>query len=162
MAQPFVDPCGRGVINAEPCPRELGRELSSRRRRIILMACIIASSMAFIDGSVLTVALPKVRTALGTDLAVVQWVITSYVLALAALTLIGGALADMYGKARILLIGCCLFGAASVGCALSGAVGWLIAARVLQGIAAALLTPASLALIGATFPKDERAAVIGV
>ena len=81
---------------------------------------------------------------------------------LAALTLVGGALADTYGKSRILLIGCFLFGAASAGCALSGSVGWLIAARVLQGIAAALLTPASLALIGATFPKAERTAAIGV
>jgi EmrB/QacA subfamily drug resistance transporter len=161
MAQPFVDPCARGVINAEPCPRELGRELPSRLRRIILTTCVIASSMAFIDGSVLTVALPKLRAALGADLATVQWVITSYVLALAALTLVGGALADTYGKARILLIGCFLFGAASAGCALSGSVGWLIAARVLQGVAAALLTPASLALIGATFPKAERTAAIG-
>src|SRR5713101_1240097 len=130
MAQPFIDPCARGVINAEPCPGELGRELPSRRRRIILTACVIASSMAFIDGSVLTVALPKLRAALGTDLATVQWVINSYVLALAA---IGDALADTYGKARILLIGSFLFGAASAGCALSGSVGWLIAARVLQG-----------------------------
>jgi len=94
IAQPFVDPCARWVINAEPCPRELGRELPSRRRRIILITCVIASSMAFIHGSVLTVALPKLRAALDTDLATVQWVITSYVLALAALTLIGGALAD--------------------------------------------------------------------
>ena len=75
-------------------PRELGRELPSRQRRIILITCVIASSMAFIHGSVLTVALPKLRAALDTDLATVQWVITSYVLALAALTLIGGALAD--------------------------------------------------------------------
>jgi EmrB/QacA subfamily drug resistance transporter len=162
MVQPFVDPCGRGVINAEACPRELDRELPSQRRRIILTTCVIASSTAFIDGSVLTIALPKLRAAFGTDLATVQWVINSYVLALAALTLIGGALADTYGKARILLIGCFLFGAASVGCALSGSMGWLLAARVLQGIAAALLTPASLALIGATFPKDERSAAIGV
>jgi MFS family permease len=79
--------------------------------------------MAFIDGSVLTVALPRLRAALGTDLATVQWVINSYVLVLAALTLVGGALADAYGKARILLIGCLLFGAASAGCALSGSVG---------------------------------------
>ncbi len=162
MAQPFVDPCAPGVITAEPCPRELGRELSSGRRRIILAACVISSSMAFIDGSALTVALPKLRSALGADLATVQWVITSYVLALAALTLIGGALADAYGKARILSIGCFMFGAVSVGCVFSGSVGRLIAARVLQGIAAALLTPASLALIGTTYPKEERAAAIGV
>jgi EmrB/QacA subfamily drug resistance transporter len=162
MAQPFVDPCARGFIDAEPCPREQGRELPRMRRRIVLAACVAASSMAFIDGSALTVALPRLRAALGADLATVQWVVNSYVLALAALTLIGGALADTYGRARMLWIGCLLFGAASVGCALSSSAGSLIIARVLQGIAAALLTPASLALIGATFPKDERAAAIGV
>jgi EmrB/QacA subfamily drug resistance transporter len=162
MAQPFVDPCARGIINAEPCPREQERELPRMRRRIVLAACVVASSMAFIDGSVLTVALPRLRAALGADLATVQWVINSYMLALAALTLIGGALADTCGRARMLWIGCLLFGAASIGCALSGSVGWLITARVLQGIAAALLTPASLALIGATYPRDERAAAIGV
>jgi EmrB/QacA subfamily drug resistance transporter len=162
MAQPFVDPCARGVINAEPCPREQGRALPRGRRRIVLAACVIASSMAFIDGSVLAVALPKLRAALDADLATVQWVINSYVLPLAALTLVGGALADSYGRARVLWIGCLLFGAASVGCALSGSVGALIAGRVLQGIAAALLTPASLALIGATYPKEERASAIGV
>jgi EmrB/QacA subfamily drug resistance transporter len=162
MAQPFVDPCARGVIEAQPCPRELRRELPPMRRRIILAACVVASSMAFIDGSVLTVALPKLRVALGSDIATVQWVINGYVLALAALTLIGGALADVYGKARILSIGCLLFGAASAGCGLSTSIDWLVAIRVVQGIAAALLTPASLALIGATYPKEERTAAIGV
>jgi EmrB/QacA subfamily drug resistance transporter len=160
--KPFVDPCAQGVIHAEPCPREQGRELPRARRRLVLAACVVASSMAFIDGSVLTVALPRLRAALGADLATVQWVMTSYMLALAALTLIGGALADAYGKARILWIGCLMFGAASIGCALSASTGALIAARVVQGVAAALLTPASLALIGATYPKDERAAAIGV
>ena len=162
MAQPFVDPCARGVINAELCPREQGHELRRRRCHIVLAACVIASSMAFIDGSVLTVALPRLRAAFAADLTTVQWVINSYVLPLAALTLIGGALADTYGRARVLWIGCLLFGAASVGCALSGSVGALIATRALQGIAGALLTPASLALIGATYPKGERAAAIGV
>lgn len=160
--KPFVDPCARGVIDAEPCPREQGRDLPRTRRRIVLAACVAASSMAFIDGSVLTVALPRLRAALGTDLATVQWVMNGYMLALAALTLIGGALADAFGKARILWIGCLMFGAASIGCALSASAGALIAARVAQGVAAALLTPASLALIGATWPKDERAAAIGI
>jgi MFS family permease len=118
--------------------------------------------MAFIDGTALTVALPKLRTAVGADLASVQWVINGYVLALASLTLIGGALADAYGKARMLSIGCLLFGAASAGCALAPSTGWLIAIRVCQGIAAALLTPASLALIGATYPQEERNSAIGV
>ena len=162
MTQPFVDPCGRGVIEAACCPRELRRAITVTRRRVVLAACVLASSMAFIDGSVLTVALPKLRVALGADLATVQWVINSYVLALAALTLIGGAFADAYGKASMLSIGCLLFGSASVGCALAPSLGWLIGARVLQGIAAALLTPASLALIGATYPKEERAGAIGV
>jgi len=162
MAQPFVDPCAAGVIHAEPCPRAQGRAIPAPRRRIVLAACVLASSMAFIDGSVLTVALPSLRAALGADLATVQWVVNSYLLALGALTLIGGALADAYGKARMLALGCLLFGAASAACALAPSAGWLIGARVLQGIAAALLTPASLALIGATYPQDERAGAIGV
>jgi len=118
--------------------------------------------MAFIDSSVLTVALPRLRAAVGADLASVQWVVNGYVLALASLTLIGGALADAYGEARMLSIGCLLFSAASLGCALAPSASWLIAARIVQGIAAALLTPASLALIGATYPKSERNRAIGV
>ena len=162
MALPFVEPCSRGVVAAEPCPRELGREIAPERRRMVLAACVLASSMAFIDGSALTVALPKLRADLGADLVSVQWVVNGYVLALASLTLIGGALADVYGKARMLLLGCLLFGVASAACALAPSVGWLIAARVLQGIAAAIVTPASLALIGATYPKGERNRAIGV
>jgi EmrB/QacA subfamily drug resistance transporter len=162
VAQPLSDPCGVGVINAEPCPRELGREIPAPRRRIVLAACVLASSMAFIDSSVLTVALPSLRAAFGADLGTVQWVMNGYLLALAALTLIGGALADALGKARVLAIGCLMFGAVSAACAVAPSVGWLIGGRVIQGIAAALFTPASLALIGATYPKEERAAAIGV
>jgi MFS family permease len=84
------------------------------------------------------------------------------VLALAALTLIGGALADAYGKARMLALGCLLFGAASAACALSSSIAWLVAARVVQGVAAAIVAPASLALIGATYPRAERNRAIGV
>jgi hypothetical protein len=114
MAKPFVDPCSLGVIDAAPCPRHLGREIPPQRRRMVLAGCILASSMAFIDGSALTVALPKLRAAVGADLASVQWVLNGYVLALASLTLIGGALADAYGRAHMLSIGCVLFGAASI------------------------------------------------
>jgi len=89
MAQPFVEPCDRGIIAAEVCPREIGREIAPQRRRIVLVACVLASSMAFIDGSALTVALPRLRAFFGADLATVQWVLNGYVLALAALTLIG-------------------------------------------------------------------------
>ena len=162
MAQPIVEPCGRGIIEAEPCPRALGREIAPRRRALVLTACVLASSMAFIDGSALTVALPQLRADLGTDYATVQWVLNGYMLALASLTLIGGALADAYGKARVLAVGSALFGLASIACALSPSAEWLIAARVAQGVAAALFTPASLALIGATYPKEERGRAIGV
>ena len=162
MAQPFVEPCSRGIIAAQPCPRELGREIAPRRRRIVLAACVLASAMAFIDGSALTVALPKLRAYFGADFASVQWVLNGYVLALAALSLIGGALADHYGKARMLIVGCLGFGAASVACALAPSLDWLIVCRVAQGISAAILTPSSLALIGATYPKEERNRAIGV
>ncbi|MGC1570924.1 MAG: MFS transporter, partial [Pseudolabrys sp.] len=147
MAQPFVEPCDRGIIAAQPCPRALGREIAPQRRRIVLAACVLASAMAFIDGSALTVALPKLRAFFGADLASVQWVLNGYVLALAALTLIGGALADHYGKARMLAAGCVGFAVSSMACAIAPSVGWLIACRIVQGISAAIVTPSSLALI---------------
>ncbi len=133
MAQPFAQPCDRGLIEAEPCPRERGREITNARKRMVLTACVLASSMAFIDGSALTVALPRLRAFFGADLAAVQWVLNGYVLALAALTLIGGALADVYGKARMLVLGCLGFGAASAACIFAPSVEWLILLRVAQG-----------------------------
>jgi EmrB/QacA subfamily drug resistance transporter len=130
--------------------------------RLTLAACVLASSTAFIDGTVLTVALPALRKDLAADYALLQWVMNGYVLALAALTLIGGALADTHGRARVLAFGCLMFALASAGCALAPDIGWLIAARVAQGIAAAIVTPASLALIGSAFPRSERSAAIGI
>jgi EmrB/QacA subfamily drug resistance transporter len=162
MAQPFVEPCSRGIIEAEPFPREDGREIAGQRKRLVLAACVLASAMAFIDGSALTVALPWLRAFFGADLASVQWVLNGYVLALASLTLIGGALADFFGKARMLSVGCLGFGLASTACIFSPSIEWLIAWRVVQGVSAAILTPSSLALIGATYPKDERSRAIGV
>jgi EmrB/QacA subfamily drug resistance transporter len=162
MAQPFAEPCDRGIIAAQPCPRALGREIAPQRRRMVLASCVLATAMAFIDASALTVALPKLRAYFGADLASVQWVLNGYILALAALTLIGGALADQYGKARVLAVGCLGFGLSSVACAVAPSVTWLIASRAMQGISAAILTPSSLALIGATYPKEERSRAIGV
>jgi EmrB/QacA subfamily drug resistance transporter len=129
---------------------------------MVLAACVLASSMAFIDGSALTVALPNLRAGFGADLASVQWVVNGYVLTLASITLVGGALADVYGKARMLAIGSLLFGLASALCALAPSVAWLIAMRILQGVGAAILTPSSLALIGAVYPQDERNRAVGV
>ncbi|WP_245474868.1 MFS transporter [Bradyrhizobium sp. Leo121] len=161
-AQPFIEQCGRGVIDAEPCPREPGQETAPWGRRMVLTACVIASSMAFIDATALPVALPRLRADLGADLASVQWILNGYMLALASLTLIGGALADVYGKARMLASGCVLFGLASAACALAPSPAWLIAARGAQGAAAAIVTPASLALIGATYRRAERNRAIGI
>ncbi len=95
----------KGIIAAQPCPRELRREVAPRRRRMVLAACVLASSMAFIDGSALKVALPKLRAHFGADLASVQRVLNGYLLALASLTMNGGTLADVYGKGRVLSIG---------------------------------------------------------
>jgi EmrB/QacA subfamily drug resistance transporter len=161
MAQSFVEPCGRGAIDAEPCPQELGQG-APLRRGMVLAACVLASSMGFIDGTALPVALPDLRADFGTDLASVQWVLNGYMLALASLTLIGGALADVYGKARMLMYGCVLFGLASAACAVAPSPAWLIAARVVQGTAAAIVAPASLALIGAIYPRSERNRAIGI
>jgi EmrB/QacA subfamily drug resistance transporter len=129
---------------------------------MVLTACVLASSMAFIDATALPVALPRLRADFGADFAFVQWVLNGYMLALASLTLIGGALADVYGKARMLRLGCVLFGLASAACALAPSPAWLIAARVVQGAAAAIVTPASLALIAATYPRAERNRAISI
>src|SRR5262245_27428573 len=118
--------------------------------------------MAFIDGSVLTVALPNLRDDFGADFASVQWVLNGYLVALASLTLIGGALADVYGRALILALGCLIFGLASAACALAPSLPLLISARVVQGVAAAIVTPSSLALIGAVYPREQRNRAIGV
>ncbi len=162
MAAVIREPCARNLIAAEPCPDELGRTGSVTQRRLVLSACILASSMAFIDGSALTVALPALRDDFSASIAAVQWIVNAYVLALAAFVLIGGAMADVYGKARILMIGCAGFGAASAWCALSASPEMLITARFFQGLAAALVAPASLALIGAVYPKTDRNRAIGV
>jgi EmrB/QacA subfamily drug resistance transporter len=162
MAQPIVEPCSRGIIAAQPCPRELGREVAPRHRRMVLTACVLASSMAFIDGSALTVALPKLRAHFGADLVSVQWVLNGYLLALASLTMNGGALADVYGKARVLAIGCVLFALASMICAIAPSAAALIACRIAQGVAAALVAPASLALIGAIYQRDERNSAVAI
>ena len=117
--------------------------------------------MAFIDGTVVNVALPVLQKALGATAAQVQWVVESYAVALAALLLLGGALADKVGRRRIFAVGVALFALASAGCALSPSIDWLIAARAVQGLGGALLVPTSLALLGAGFPAERRGQAIG-
>jgi len=130
-------------------------------RRWVLVATILASGMAFVDGTLVNVALPAVQGALHASLAQMQWVVEAYALFLSALLLTGGALGDRYGRRRVFAIGVALFTVASLGCALSTSAQMLIAARAAQGVGAALLVPGSLALISATFPEQERGHAIG-
>ena len=127
----------------------------------VLAAAVIGSSMAFIDGTVVNVALPAIQRDLGATAFQAQWVVESYALFLAALLLVGGSLGDFFGRRRIFAIGIALFALASVGCALSRDVHELIFARAVQGIGGALLVPGSLALISANFPEKERGRAIG-
>lgn len=117
--------------------------------------------MAFIDGTVVNVALPVLQQELGATATEMQWVVESYALALAALLLLGGALADKVGRRRIFALGVALFAGASVGCAAAPSIRWLIAARAVQGLGGALLVPTSLALLGAGFPAERRGRAIG-
>lgn len=127
-----------------------------------LAACILASSLSFVEGSVLNVALPAIRASFGAEASEVQWVVNAYLLPLSALLLLGGALGDQHGRKRLLILGTGLFAAASLLCALAPDLTWLLVGRVLQGIGAALLLPNSLALLNATFEGEERGRAIGV
>jgi EmrB/QacA subfamily drug resistance transporter len=130
-------------------------------KRLTLAACILGSSIALLDSTVVNVALPTIQRDLGGGLAAQQWVINAYLLTLGSLILIGGSLGDLFGERRIFALGVGGFGAASLLCALAPTIGALIAARALQGVAGALLTPSALAVIVATFPESERGPAIG-
>jgi len=127
----------------------------------VLAAAILGSSMAFVDGTVVNVALPILQQALQADVAEVQWVVEAYALLLSALLLVGGSLGDRYGRKRIFGVGVLVFGAASAACGVAPGIGWLTAARAVQGVGGALLVPGSLALIGASFPPERRGRAIG-
>ena len=127
----------------------------------VLVATIGGSSIAFLDSTVVNVALPVLGEDLGADFAGLQWVLNGYMLALASLILLAGALGDRYGRRRVFIIGVVWFAVASLLCAVAQDVGQLVAARVLQGVGGALLTPGSLAIIQASFVVDDRGRAIG-
>ena len=127
----------------------------------VLLATILASSIAYIDESIVNVALPTIETDLATSAIVVQWLINAYTLSLSSLLLIGGAAGDQFGRRRLFIIGIIIFAVALVWCGFSPNVMQLISARVVQGVGAALLIPSSLAIIGATFAENERGKAVG-
>ena len=151
-------PCDEAVIQSThvdaPC--------AASTRRWILVAAILGSSMAFIDSTVVNVALPALQASLNASVVDVQWVVEAYSLLLGALILVGGSLGDLLGRRKVFLAGIAVFAVASLACGLAGNVQTLIAARAVQGIGAAFLTPGSLALIGASFDGQERGRAIGM
>jgi EmrB/QacA subfamily drug resistance transporter len=145
-------------------PRRPGKRADPRTAhpRWTLLACILASSLSFVEGSVLNVALPAIRASYGAGAEQVQWVINAYLLPLSALLLLGGALGDHFGRRRLLVIGTSIFAVTSLLCALAPSLPILLVARGAQGIGAALLLPNSLALLNAAYSGEKRGRAVGI
>ncbi len=149
------------------CDRGLAESTSARGQkpqhaRMVLATCILASSLAFVDGSVVNVALPAIARSLGAGGTGLSSIVNGYLLPLSALLLLGGAAGDRYGRRRVLMLGVSIFAVASLLCALAPGLDSLASARVLQGVGAALLMPNSLAILGAAFGGEERGRAIGI
>ncbi|HEX6322999.1 MAG TPA: MFS transporter [Vicinamibacterales bacterium] len=134
---------------------------SAANRRFVLAAAILGSSMAFIDGSVVGVALPAIQRELSASVRGAQWIVNGYMLMLGALLLVGGAAGDRFGRRRVFALGVLLFTAASMACGLASSTAMLVASRLIQGVGAALLVPASLAIITGAFEGAARGRAIG-
>jgi len=145
-------------------PRDASQGAEARKAdpRWTLAACVLASSLSFVEGSVLSVALPAIRASYGAGGQQVQWVVNAYLLPLSALLLLGGALGDHFGRRRLLVIGTSIFAITSLICALAPSLPVLLAARAAQGVGAALLLPNSLALLNAAFQGEKRGRAVGI
>ena len=141
-------------------PRQLA--LASPGARWLIAAAVLGSGVAFLDGTVVNVALPTIGRELDAGLTGQQWVLDGYLLTLSALLLSGGAAGDRYGRRRVFVAGLVVFTAASLACGLAPSIGWLIGARLVQGVGAAALVPGSLALIDAGITEDDRGRAVGV
>lgn len=128
---------------------------------LVLATTILASSLAFVDSSVVNVSLPAIASALNTDASGLQWTVNAYLLPLSALLLLGGAAGDRFGQRRILILGVGFFALSSIACTFAPTVGWLLAGRFVQGVGAALLMPNSLAILGRTFSGADKGRAIG-
>ncbi|MGH8151395.1 MAG: MFS transporter, partial [Rhodanobacteraceae bacterium] len=154
MSTQVAGPCDTGVAAAM-------RPVSTRYPEITLAATILGSSVAFIDGSVVNIALPALQAGLGVPDAMLSWTINAYLLPLGALILLGGGAGDRYGRRRLFQTGLLLFAAASLLCAVSSNFRYLLMGRGLQGLGAALLLPNSLAILGASFRGEEQGRAVG-
>jgi EmrB/QacA subfamily drug resistance transporter len=157
MANFVQPPCDEAVIRSRSAVAPCQRSAASW----ILAATILGSSMAFIDGTVVNVALPALQQSLNATVINVQWVVEAYSLPLAALLLVGGSLGDHYGRRRIFLLGVAIFSLASAWAGFAANIDQLILARAAQGLGGALLVPGSLAIIGASFRSEDRGRAIG-
>lgn len=150
-------PCDEALVRVG----NLGDPCAEKSQPWVLVATILGSSMAFIDSTVVNVALPALQSSLHATIVDVQWVVESYGLLLSALILAGGALGDSLGRRAMFLLGVAMFGAASAGCGFSSSIRSLVIWRSVQGAAAAFLVPGSLAIISASFDKKSRGKAIG-
>src|SRR5436190_8043455 len=157
VTSPRTRPCDEAAIRATP----VAPECLAAAKPWVLVVTILASTMAYIDESVVNVALPTIERDLAVPVAVIQWLVNAYTLSLSAFLLIGGAAGDRFGRRQVFVIGTAIFATASLWCGLAPSASQLIAARITQGVGAALLIPCSLAIIGATFDESERGRAIG-
>jgi EmrB/QacA subfamily drug resistance transporter len=157
MTAPDVVPDRGPVPSAAAEPLSFG----STQGRWVLIATVTGSGMAFLDGTVVNVALPHIGEDLGASVGGLQWVLNGYLLVLSALILLGGSLGDRFGRRRVYQLGVVIFAVASVACAVAPNVGTLVAARLGQGVGGALLTPGSLAILEASFRREDRSRAIG-
>ena len=160
MSEAALASCDRGLALAAATVTAPAAAASHPRG--VLATTVLASSLAFVDGSIVNVGLPAIAQSFAADGASLSWVISGYLLPLSALLLLGGAAGDRFGHRRLLLLGVGLFAAASLLCAAAPGLPWLIAARVLQGVGAAMLMPTSLAILGSSFSGDARGRAIGI
>src|SRR3954468_11778918 len=157
MTSPRTRPCDEVAIRSTP----VVRECLDQAKPWVLAVTILGSTMAYIDESVVNVALPAIERDLGVSAGVIQWLVNAYTLSLSALLLIGGAAGDQFGRRRLFVIGTGIFSVASLWCGLAPNAMQLLTARGVQGGGAALLIPSSLAIIGASFDESERGRAIG-
>lgn len=161
MSAAVFPSCDRGVAQAASRGPGAAQTAQTAYPRMVLATTVLASSLAFIDGSVVNVGLPSIAVSFPSQAASLSWVVSGYLLPLSALLLLGGAAGDRFGHRRLLLIGVGLFLAATLLCALAPDLVRLIAGRVLQGVGAAMLTPTSLAILGSSFEGEARGKAIG-